>query len=248
MKHFASQEDTVTMIHTYLQILQQYNIDLNLSYLREMPSSPMEDYSNLLSHFHAPLCYFHHTHYTESTLFLLMSTSSFNPSALPTSPAVPPHLVLLSSLAPTPLTPALADRWWSVLQKTMSSCFFFSSKSKQNPRKLVLPLSYSKANKTPTPPTKSNHASSKHPLLHLKVAATCGMSGVGRCVALFFSLLQLLRPQHPWGGIMGIKHHNGLCLLWTNMSYSLIMDHEVNTFPLGVVKVEEVSGFALPSL
>lgn len=50
MKHFARQEDIVMMAHTYLQILQQDNIDLNLSYLMEMSSSSMEDYGNVFSH------------------------------------------------------------------------------------------------------------------------------------------------------------------------------------------------------
>lgn len=186
MKHFASQEDIVTMIHTYLQILQQYNIDLNLSYLRELSSSPMEEYSKLMFPcFPVLFPQTHGTYYKDSTL--LMSTSSFNPSALPTSPAIPPHLVLLSSAAPTLLTPALAGGWLICAPGNLVLLLFFPPKSKENPRKLVLPLSYSKANKHPTPPANPNQASPKDPHLHLQVAATCGI----RCWELRCSLFLL---------------------------------------------------------
>jgi len=85
-----------------------------------------------------------------------------------------------------------------MLQETVSFCFF-PSKSKQNYRKVVLSLSYSKANKDPTPPTKPNQASPRHHLLHLQVAATCSMSGVRRYAAFFFSSLQLLQHKTPEG-------------------------------------------------
>lgn len=172
------------MIHMYLQILQQCNIDLNLSYLREI-------WKTLLTFPCSPVLFpqTRSTRYIDSTLLLLMSTSSFNPCALPTSPAIPPHLVLLSSLAPTPLTPALISRWLICAPGNLVLLLFFSPKASKTPANLSSVLLTQKQTKNPTPPTKPNQASPKHPLLHLQVAATCGMSGVGHYVALFFSLL-----------------------------------------------------------
>lgn len=124
------------MIHMYLQILQQYNIDLNLLYLRET-SSFLEDESNLT--FPRSLVLFPWTHsiyHTDSTLFFLTSASSFNPPALPASPALPSHLVLLSFLAPVPLTPALAGRWLICATGNLCPPAFFTCKASKTPENL----------------------------------------------------------------------------------------------------------------
>lgn len=156
------------MIHMYLQTLQQYNIDLNLSYLREMSSSPMEAYlwSNLFSHFHVPLCYFHRL--AVHTMQTLPCSYSCQPICTLRKLSVAPHLFLQSSPSPALPIPALALDGWSVLQETLSFLFLTEKQTKhqpfqQNPR--------------------------KHPLLHLQVVATCGMSGVGCYRAFFFSSL-----------------------------------------------------------
>lgn len=189
MKHFASQEDTVMMIHMYLQILQQYNIDLNLSRLREVSSSPVEDHINVFSHFRVLLCYFPQTHktkYIDSTLLLLMSTFSLNPSALQVLPflSTQGRTILLSSQAPALFPPALLGRWLISGPGNLVLLPFFPLKKKANPRKCVLPLSFSNTNKNSAPPTEPNQASPKHLLLHPQVAATCGTSGAENYIAL----------------------------------------------------------------
>lgn len=125
------------MIYTYLQILQQYNIDLNLCYLREMSLSFLEDESNLT--FPCSLVLFPWTHsiyYIDSTLLFLVSASSFNPPALPASRALPSHLVLLSFLASAPLTPALAGRWLICAPGNLCPPAFFTCKASKTPENL----------------------------------------------------------------------------------------------------------------
>lgn len=159
MKHFASQEDTVMMIHMYLQILQQYNIDLNLSCLRQISSSPMEDRSNVFSHFHVPLCHFHRLtrQNTQHRLHLAPThVNLFFQSICTTSPAIPLHLgkdiltVLSSSCNfSTCTTWQMSDLW---ARKPCPSAFF-PPKNKQTPESVSSPfltLTYTKTQLLPS--------------------------------------------------------------------------------------------------
>lgn len=138
--------------------------------------------------------------------------------------SVPPHLFLQFSLSPAPLIPALAGRWLICA-----------------PGNLVLSLIEKQ-----TKPQLLQQNPTKHPLLHLQVVATCGTAGVGRYSALFFSFL-ITRVMNMHGEE-----------LWTSyiMMDSVCCEQPCLThwgpwakhLSLEAVKVEEVSGLALPSL
>ena len=138
------------------------------------------------------------TYYIDFTLLLLMSTSSLNPPALPTSPAVPPRLVLLSCLAPAPLTPALVGRWLiyapgnrvlllfslqkqAKLQKSCPLSFLLKSKQRSNSSNKTQPS-------LPQTPS-SSPAGSSH-LQHVRCSALC---------RFLFLIFTALATQNTWG-------------------------------------------------
>lgn len=160
MKHFASQEDIVTMIYMYLQILQQYDIDLNLLCLRQMYSSPMEDHIFMfpcaISTDSPDKVHRLHLPPTHVNLFLQ--------SICTRGPATPLHLgkdslTLLSSSCT--FSACTTSQMADLRAREPCPSAFFPPKSKQNPRKCVLPLSYSNTNKKSAPPTEPIQASPK---------------------------------------------------------------------------------------
>lgn len=181
----------------------------------------------------------HRLHLTHVNLFLQPICTPYKPCH-----SSPPSLTVLCSSR----TADTCTSWWMVDLCSREPCppAFFPPKSEENPRKLVLPLSYSKANKHPTPPANPNQASPKDPLLHLQVAATCGIRCWELCCSLFL-LSTALATWTPAGRNCG-PHTSWWTVPVVNNHVLLIMDHELNTFPLGAVKVEEVSGLALPSI
>lgn len=124
-----------------------------------------------------------------------MSTSSFNTSALSTSPAVPPHLVLLSSLALALLTPALAGRWLICAPGNLVLLLFFSPKASKTPENLSSLFLTQKQTKThllqqnPTKPPPNTLSSSPAGSSHLWHA---------RCWVLHYSLFLLVIALATW--------------------------------------------------
>lgn len=152
-----------------------------------MSSSPMEDYSNLtFPCFPVLFPQTHGTYYIDSTL--LMSTSSFNPSALPTSPAIPPHLVLLSSAAPALLTPALAGGWLSCAPGNLV-LLFFPPQKQGKPQKTCPPSFLLKSKQT------SNSSSKPQPSLPQRPSSSPARSSYLRHQVLGATLLSL-SPQY----------------------------------------------------